>query len=88
MQRRPTPVCKCFLLCRQIFIDPERQEYTLVSPVHQVFSARYPLVADPQVTLPFFFGALPLLIALAWWASRQPPRRVFAFTRETTNDHP
>ena len=48
----------------------------------------YPLVADPQVTLPFFFGALPLLIALAWWASRQPPRRVFAFTRETTNDHP
>jgi hypothetical protein len=49
MQRRPTPVCKCFLLCRQIFIDPERQEYTLVSPVHQVFSARYPLVADLSV---------------------------------------
>lgn len=43
---RPTPVCKCFLLCRQIFVDPQRQDYTLVSPVHQVFSARYPLVED------------------------------------------
>jgi ABC-2 type transport system permease protein len=48
----------------------------------------YPLVADAQATLPFFFGALPLLIAPAWWLSRRPPRRAFAFTTETTNDQP
>ena len=46
----------------------------------------YPLTADAQVTLPFFFGALPLLIALAWWLSRRPPQRVFAFSKETSND--
>jgi hypothetical protein len=49
MERRPTPVCKCFVLCRQIFIDPVRQDYTLVSPVHQVFSARYPITDDLSV---------------------------------------
>jgi len=46
----------------------------------------YPLVADAQVTLPFFFAVLPLLIASAWWLSRRPPRQAFAFTTETTND--
>ena len=46
----------------------------------------YPLVADARLTLPFFFGALPLLIALAWWLSRRPPQRVFAFSKETSND--
>jgi hypothetical protein len=49
VERRPTPVCKCFILCRQIFLDAVRQDYTLVSPVHQVFSARYPLVEDLSV---------------------------------------
>src|SRR4051812_1264703 len=49
MQGRPTPVCKCFVLCRQVFIDPVRQDYTLVSPVHQVFAARYPLTEDLSV---------------------------------------
>ena len=44
----------------------------------------YPLVADARLTLPFFFGALPLLIALAWWLSRRPPQRVFAFSKETS----
>jgi ABC-2 type transport system permease protein len=48
----------------------------------------YPLVADAQMTLPFFFAVLPLLIALAWWLSRRPPRHAFAFTTETTNDRP
>jgi hypothetical protein len=42
-------VCKCFVICRQIFVDAVRQDYTLVSPVHQVFSARYPLVEDLSV---------------------------------------
>jgi hypothetical protein len=49
MQGRPTPVCKCFVLCRQVFIDPVRQDYTLVSPVHQVFADRYPLTQDLSV---------------------------------------
>ena len=44
MERRPNPVCKGFLLCRQIFVDPVRQDYTLVAPVHQVFAPRYPLL--------------------------------------------
>ena len=33
----------------------------------------YPLVANANVSLPWFFFGLPLLIALAWWRSRQPP---------------
>lgn len=49
MERRPTPVCKCFVLCRQIFVDPVRQDYTVVSPVHQVFSPRYPLTENLAV---------------------------------------
>lgn len=49
MQRLPTPVCKCFVLCRGLFVDPTRQDYTIVSPVHQVFSPRYPLTEDFSV---------------------------------------
>ena len=49
MERRPTPVCKCFVLCRGLFVDPARQEYTIVSPVHQVFAPHYPLVEDFSV---------------------------------------
>lgn len=52
MERRLTPVspvCKCLTLCRQIFYDAVRQDYTLVSPVHQVFSPRYPLVEDLSI---------------------------------------
>jgi hypothetical protein len=33
----------------------------------------YPVVANADVTLLWFFCGLPLLIALAWWRSRQPP---------------
>ena len=33
----------------------------------------YPLVANAYAALPWFFGALPLLIALAWLVSRRPP---------------
>lgn len=49
MESRPTPICKCFVLCRQIFIDPVRQDYTLVSPIHQVFSPSYPSIEDISV---------------------------------------
>ncbi len=49
MEGRPTPVCKCFVLCRGLFVDPARQDYTIVSPVHQVFSPRYPLTEDFSV---------------------------------------
>lgn len=34
----------------------------------------YPLVARAGVALLWFFGALPLLIALCWWQSRRPRR--------------
>jgi ABC-type transport system involved in multi-copper enzyme maturation permease subunit len=33
----------------------------------------YPLVVNADATLLWFFGALPLLIAFAWWRSRRPP---------------
>lgn len=34
----------------------------------------YPLVANAQAALPWFFGALPILIVLAWWLSARAPR--------------
>jgi hypothetical protein len=37
------------VLCRGLFEDPVRQDYTIVSPVHQVFAPRYPLVEDFSV---------------------------------------
>ena len=41
--RPPTPVCKAFLVCKQIFRDERTEEYVLVSPVHQTFAPpRYP----------------------------------------------
>jgi hypothetical protein len=49
VEGRPTPVCKCFVLCRGLFLDPARQDYTIVSPVHQVFSRHYPLTEDFSV---------------------------------------
>ena len=35
----------------------------------------YPLVVSAGVTLLWFFGALPLLIALCWWWCRRAPSR-------------
>jgi hypothetical protein len=34
----------------------------------------YPLDANAQPAVVWFFGALPALIACAWWWSRRPPR--------------
>ena len=34
----------------------------------------YPLIADGAAALAWFFAALPLAIALAWWLARRPPR--------------
>jgi ABC-2 type transport system permease protein len=33
----------------------------------------YPLVADAQIALPWFFAVLPLSIVLAWWWMSRPP---------------
>ena len=33
----------------------------------------YPLVANPNAALLWFFGVLPLFIAIAWWWSCRPP---------------
>ena len=35
--------------------------------------AGYPLVANPDAALFWFFGVLPLSVAIAWWWSRRPP---------------
>jgi hypothetical protein len=42
----PTPVCKAFLVCKQIFRDELTQECVLASPLHQTFAPRYPVVQD------------------------------------------
>ena len=34
----------------------------------------YPLDVDAQPALVWFFVALPVLVACAWWWSRRPPR--------------
>jgi ABC-2 type transport system permease protein len=34
----------------------------------------YPLVADAQGALAWFFGGLPLLVVIVWWWSRRPPQ--------------
>jgi ABC-type transport system involved in multi-copper enzyme maturation permease subunit len=36
----------------------------------------YPLEAQSEIALSWFFGALPLLIVLAWWWSRRPPSAI------------
>jgi len=48
----------------------------------------YPLVANADAASPWFFGGLPVLIALAWWWSRQPPStRRSPFMKETYHEH-
>jgi hypothetical protein len=37
------------VLCRGLFLDPVRQDYTIVCPVHQVFSPSYPLTESFSV---------------------------------------
>jgi hypothetical protein len=44
--RPPTPVCKTFLVCKQIYLDDVTRECVLVSPLHQTFAPRYPAVQD------------------------------------------
>jgi hypothetical protein len=46
----------------------------------------YPLVVSADWTWLWFFGGLPLLIALAWWRSRQPPQSA-SLMEETYNEH-
>ncbi|MEA2921997.1 MAG: gliding motility-associated transport system permease protein [Bradyrhizobium sp.] len=42
----------------------------------------YPLVARGEAALLWFFGGLPLLIALAWWRSSRLPIHYRKFTKE------
>jgi ABC-type transport system involved in multi-copper enzyme maturation permease subunit len=42
----------------------------------------YPLATNAEATWFWFLGALPLLIAVAWWRSRQLPRVKFASVSE------
>jgi ABC-type transport system involved in multi-copper enzyme maturation permease subunit len=45
----------------------------------------YPLEANAHAALPWFFGALPLLIIAAWWWSSRPPRSRFQSVEEGAN---
>jgi ABC-2 type transport system permease protein len=42
----------------------------------------YPLVANTQVVLPWFFAGLPLSIGLAWWWVSRPPRIPTSLTQD------
>jgi hypothetical protein len=42
----------------------------------------HPLVSSGQAALPWFFGVLPLLIAMAWWWNARPPRIPTGFIEE------
>jgi hypothetical protein len=42
----------------------------------------YPLAANGQIALLWFFGGLPLCIALAWWRSRRLPTNYRKLTKE------
>jgi hypothetical protein len=42
----------------------------------------YPLVSSGQAALPWFLGALPLLIVMAWWWSSRAPRIPARFIAE------
>lgn len=44
MQDPPTPICRCFTLCRRLFQDPATNDWALVSLTHQVFVPQYPAV--------------------------------------------
>jgi ABC-2 type transport system permease protein len=46
----------------------------------------YPLIADAGLALPWFFGGLPLAIALAWLLVRRPPRVDPAFIRQASKE--
>ena len=41
----PTPVCRTFLVCKQIFRDDTTCEWTLVSPLDQIAAPEYPVRA-------------------------------------------
>jgi ABC-type transport system involved in multi-copper enzyme maturation permease subunit len=57
-------------------------------PAQGVDYPGYPLVASADATLLWFFGGLPLLIAIAWWRSRQPPStRRSPVMKETYHEH-
>jgi hypothetical protein len=50
MARKPaTPICKSFLLCRQIFQDESTGEYLLLGPTNQIVALQYPILADLSV---------------------------------------
>jgi hypothetical protein len=56
MERPPTPVCRCFILCRGLFADPARQEYVIVCPDNKVFPRCFPVTEDFSVFARFAFA--------------------------------
>jgi ABC-2 type transport system permease protein len=52
------------------------------APIAGADYAGYPLVSSGQAALLWFFGALPLLVVLAWWWTSLPPRIPARFIEE------
>ena len=50
MERKPPmPMCRCFLVCRQILLDQFTQEHVLLGPTHQFVAFTFPVVADLSI---------------------------------------
>jgi hypothetical protein len=47
----------------------------------------FPLAADSQPALLWFFGALPLVILVCWWGSRRPPSPTMESSHEHRQNH-
>jgi hypothetical protein len=45
----PVPVCKSFVVCRQIICDQFTSEYVILGPTHQVGSLMYPVVVPLSI---------------------------------------
>ena len=45
----PPPVCKCFLVCRQLLLDHHSRDYVILAQGYQIHSFTFPAVVDMSV---------------------------------------
>jgi hypothetical protein len=57
----------------------------LPAPIPRADYPGYPLVANGQVPLLWFFCGLPVFIALAWWRSRRLPDPITTYSRRRSS---
>jgi hypothetical protein len=47
MERRPPlPICKAFLVCRQIIQDMSSKEFIILGPTHQFYAPVFPMIGN------------------------------------------